>query len=317
MSKASRRRARARRIRNNAQMNNPATVTADQAVAMTAQQNSTDSMILTEAQNMNIDISDNIWFEVGYLDSDKLVKDTYQRPTDPTRVKDIVDKFDPALVNLLKISSRDGCYYIFDGAHTLAALKKVNKKDKFPVLCHIYHGLTREQEALLFAKQRGNSKDVPIPYKLRALAEGGDGEVTDFLKRTREAGFSIVPGNASVRDGYIAAVKTAHDVYRKLGPVRYSTMMVLVKNAWNGEAWSVSQNMLRGMAEFYCTYEDCFKVARFMKNLQGVPRAMLERAVGKYYGMSPRISYALALASFYNKKGGVGTLDMTRLTVRG
>ena len=316
MSKASRRRARAKRMRNKALMNNQAT-TAGQAVTGAATQDHTDSMISAEAQNMNVDISDNVWFEVGYLDSDKLVKDTYQRPTDPDRVKGIVEKFDPALVNLLKISSRGGCYYIFDGAHTLAALKKVNKKDKFPVLCHIYHGLTREQEALLFAKQRGNSKDVPIPYKLRALAEGGDSEVIDFLKRTREAGFSIVPGNACVRNGYIAAVKTAHDVYRKLGPIRYSSMMVMVRSAWDGEAWSVSQNMLRGMAEFYCTYEDCFKVARFMKNLQGVPRAMLERAVGKYYDMSPRISYALALASFYNKKGGVGTLDMTRLTVRG
>ena len=107
------------------------------------------------------------------------------------------------------------------------------------------------------------------------------------------------------------------DVYHKLGPVRYSTMMVLVKDTWGGEAWSVSQNMLRGMAEFYYTYEDCFKAARFMKNLQGVPRAMLERIVGRYYGMSPRMAYALALASFYNKKGGVGTLDMNRLTIRG
>lgn len=109
MSKASRRRARAKRMRNKALMNNQAAITADQAVTAATEQNNTNTMNLSEAQNMNIDISDNVWFEVGYLDSDKLVKDTYQRPTDPTRVKDIVDKFDPALVNLLKISFRDGC----------------------------------------------------------------------------------------------------------------------------------------------------------------------------------------------------------------
>ena len=315
MSKASRKRARAARLRRQA-MNNANPAAPVQPEPLSKEQHTNETMMNSEAQNMNMEISDNVWFEVGYLDSDKLEKDSYQRPTDPARVRKIVDEFDPALVNLLKVSLRDGHYYIFDGAHTLAALKIVHRKEKFPVLCHIYHGLIREQEALLFAKQRGNSKDVPIPYKLRALAEGGDNEVNDFLKRTRDSGFSITPGNASVRNGYIAAVKTAHDVYRKLGPEKFSVMMVLVRNAWDGEAWSVSQNMLRGMAEFYTTYEDCFKAVRFMNRLQGVPRTMFERAVGKYYGMSPRIAYALAIVTFYNKKGGIGTLDLTRLTVK-
>lgn len=320
MSKSSRRRARARRIRRKEELNNAKIMNASQppkdAQPAAQDRGNNDFMNTSEVQNMNMEISDKVWYEVGTLDSDKLEKDRYQRPTDPARVDDIVKNFDPALVNLLKVSCRDGHLYIFDGAHTLEVLKEVNKKPKFPVLCHIYHGLTYEQEALLFAKQRGNSKDVPIPYKLRALAEGGDEEVNDFLKRTRESGFSIVPGNASVRDGYIAAVKTAHDVYRKLGPDKYSAMMTLIKSAWAGEAWSVSQNMLRGMAEFYGTYEDSFKAARFMKRLRGVPRNMFERTVGKYYGMSPRMAYALGIATLYNKTGGVGTRDLTRLTVK-
>ena len=112
---------------------------------------------------------------VGMMDSSKLELDlTYQRPTDPVRVKKIVETFDPALVNVLKVSVRNGHNYVFDGGHTLAALKMINGSDDFPVLCQIFHGLSYEEEAVLFAKQRGNSKPVGIPYKLRALEVAGD-----------------------------------------------------------------------------------------------------------------------------------------------
>lgn len=72
--------------------------------------------------------------EVGSLSSARLELDyTYQRPTEPERVRSIVSQFDPALVNLLKVSVRDGHYYVFDGGHTLAALRMVNGKKDFPV----------------------------------------------------------------------------------------------------------------------------------------------------------------------------------------
>ena len=124
--------------------------------------------------------------EIGSLNSSQLDLDySYQRPTEPERVRSIVAQFDPALVNLLKVSARNGHYYVFDGGHTLAALRAINGKKDFPVLCKIYYGLTYEEEAILFAKQQGNAKRVGIPYKLRALEAAGDLEAVDFLERTR------------------------------------------------------------------------------------------------------------------------------------
>lgn len=88
--------------------------------------------------------------EIGSLNSSRLELDySYQRPTEPERVRSIVSQFDPALVNLLKVSARDGHYYVFDGGHTLAALRTINGNKDFPVLCKIYYGLTYEEEAIL------------------------------------------------------------------------------------------------------------------------------------------------------------------------
>ena len=255
--------------------------------------------------------------DVGFLSSATLELDlSYQRPTDPIRVKKIAEMFDPALVNALKVSVRDGHNYVFDGGHTLAALKLVYKRNDFPVLCQIFHGLTYEQEATLFAKQRGNSKPVGIPYKLRALEAAGDDETVDFLERTRRSGFEIRPGERQVRNGNISAVKSAYDAFKRLGPVKYEEMMKLIKKTWDGESWTVHQNMLGGLSEFFRTYDGMFKEARFLKKLQGVSRSTMDREASKHYGISPSIAYAMAITTFYNKGGAVGTLDVLPLSMK-
>ena len=254
--------------------------------------------------------------EIGSLNSSRLELDySYQRPTEPERVRSIVSQFDPALVNLLKVSVRDGHYYVFDGGHTLAALRTVNGNKDFPVLCKIYYGLTYEEEAVLFAKQQGNAKKVGIPYKLRALEAAGDLEAVDFLERTRRSGFEITPGARTVRDGTITAVKRAYDAYKQLGPDRYEKMMRLVKETWNGEAWSVGQSMLGGLSDFYRTYGDSIREHRFVSKLAGVSRTAIDREASGYYGVSATVAHALAIGKFYNRGGGYGTADLTLLTL--
>ncbi len=254
--------------------------------------------------------------EIGSLNSSQLELDySYQRPTEPERVRSIVSQFDPALVNLLKVSARDGHYYVFDGGHTLAALRTINGNKDFPVLCKIYYGLTYEEEAILFAKQQGNAKKVGIPYKLRALEAAGDLEAVDFLERTRRSGFEITPGARTVRDGNITAVKRAYDAYRQLGPERYEKMMRLVKETWNGEAWSVGQSMLGGVSEFYRIYGESIREHRFVSKLAGVSRPAIDRAASGCYGVSATVAHALAIGKFYNRGGGYGTADLSLLTL--
>ena len=129
-------------------------------------------------------LDDHCGFEFATLSSTMLETDTsYQRRIDDKRVERIVENFDPRLVNPVKVSFRDGHYYVFDGAHTLAALKQVHKFDNFMVDCMLFQGLTYEDEAYLFALQRGESKEVAMAARLKALLKSNDESAADLRRR--------------------------------------------------------------------------------------------------------------------------------------
>ena len=241
---------------------------------------------------------------------------TYQRDTDPTRVKKIVDHFDPNLVNIVKVSFRNGRYYVFDGGHTLAALKQVNGGDNFLVSCKVFYGLTYEQEAELFAMQTGFSKKVGEAYRIRALEAAGDEEIIDFLERTREAGFTIEPAKRMNRTGGIDAVAKAHELYGRVGPETYSRTLELLWRTWSGEKFSVSQNMLGGMGVVMKVYGDEINESRFVKKLGTESAESIRREASKQISMSPANACALAIMKAYNKGGAKGTVDLSKLTVK-
>lgn len=250
------------------------------------------------------------------LDASILERDfSYQRPVNMNRVREIVDQFDADLVNILKVSFRDGHYYVFDGSHTLEALRMVNGKEHFPVVCKLYKGLTYEREAKLFAMQTGNSARVGMPYKLRALEQAGDVPTVHFLEVTRSCGFEIAPGERNNKKDTIAAVCKAHSVYQTLGEEMYMGMLNLIKDTWDGEPWFVSQNMLGGMALFYKTYAGKINRDRFLNKLSAASRIEIQREASKHVNMPVGYQFAFAIASIYNHGGAKGTLKLNRLTI--
>ena len=91
----------------------------------------------------------------------------YQRRIEMDRVNQMVEEFNPLVVNPLKVSHREGKYYAFDGGHTLMMEKKVNEaKDTFLVECRVYENLTKDEEKILFAAQTGLSKPIPKSWIL-------------------------------------------------------------------------------------------------------------------------------------------------------
>ena len=103
----------------------------------------------------------NTKFKYCQLNARLLVVDkAYQREIQQDRVKRIVANFNPALVNPIKVSHRDGRYYVFDGQHTLASLRMQNHSPSLMVDCKVYEGLSQEDEARLFAEQNGISRAV-------------------------------------------------------------------------------------------------------------------------------------------------------------
>lgn len=251
-----------------------------------------------------------------YLDSASLERDfSYQRPVRMERVNKILAEFDPLLVNTLKVSLRDGHYYVFDGSHTLEVLKIVNAKEHFPVECKLYKGLTYEKEAELFAAQDDGSTRVGVPYKIRALAAAGNEEVNSFLEATRSCGFEINPGEKINKRGNILAVSKAYSIFQSLGEDDYKRVLTLVNSAWHGECWSVSQNMLSGMALLIKIFGNKVTLDRYSKKLGGVSHTEVQREASKVQNVPVAYQYAFALARIYNRGGAKGTLPISKLTM--
>ena len=166
--------------------------------------------------------------------TDLQISPEIQRKLEPMRVAEIQRKFDPLVANPVKVSYRDGQYFIFEGMHTRTALCGLNKTDDFPIFCRVYFGLTKEDEARLFATQFGVSKPVRMADKLRALEVAKDPDVLDFLDITRSNGFTITLGGHSAKNGNIAATVTAFKVYGALGSKEYGRMLKILHKTWAG-----------------------------------------------------------------------------------
>ena len=246
-------------------------------------------------------------YEFTRLPSTMLESDTsYQRAIDLKRVERIVENFDARLVNPLKVSSRDGHYYVFDGAHTLAALKEVNKFDNFMVDCLLFHGLSYEDEAYLFALQRGESKEVATAARLKALLLSNDERACDFRTRTEATGFRLSPSGRTAAKCTLGCVAKLWKIYETDADL-YSETLSLLMAAWHGETWSLNANIVGGMAMFIKAYRDEMNQARFLKSVGGTDLTDLNKykdatAKNKDY------TFAFAMFRLYNKAGGKGAL---------
>lgn len=263
--------------------------------------------------NIRVQINDHAYFTVGFLPSHMIQTDPeYQRCIERSRVQQIADEFDPGIVSLLRVSHRDGKYFVFDGGHTLSALKIVNQdRASFPVLCLIYENLTREEEARLFAKQRGIEKAVSFRVRLNANLIGKEEKAQGLVKATEEGGLSLAVKER--REGMIWAVEKANYLLSKYGEERYKETLSLVKDTWNGSQDSLASNMLGGVAAFLKEFGDVYDRKRFIKKLKDMPPKEIQtnarRNKASYQNMDE--SYATEMAVVYNRGQGKCKLDHT------
>ena len=226
-----------------------------------------------------------------------------QRSLKTSRVDRIVRKYNPLLVNPIKVSHREGKYYVFDGQHTLAALKQLGGSELKEVECRVYEGLTYEIEARLFADQFGDSEAVSMVDRLSALEEAKDEKVLDFLAVTRGVGFTIDLSDSISRNGHIAAVCAAYAAYGALLGAEYASMLDIIKKTWGGESWSVTKNMIQGMTVFMNMYSGKkggeVNTNKFVNCLRKANASDIRKRAETYQGMAIGTAYGIAIADYY------------------
>ena len=234
---------------------------------------------------------------------------SYQQPLSQKRVERIVKNFNDRLVNPPKVSFRDGCYYIFNGQHTTAALKIVKGGGKdINVKCEVYYGLTQADEAVLFALQNGEYVPVRINAKARALYNTGNQGMIDLVNAVKEGGMEVdFSADNSTRNNYINAIGTLIKAYRVLSYKQFVDMISLIRETWGGTPESVRKEILGGMIKFYQAYSGEFNRKVFIKKLGNVHPMQILRE-GKMIGSHAVTTYARIIVGYYNAKAKTNRL---------
>lgn len=240
-------------------------------------------------------------YEILQVNSKRLFSDpTYQRCLDESRVRQIVKNFDPNLVNPIKVSyrSNEDRYYVFDGQHTLAALKLRHGGD-LAVNCHVWHGLTPEDEARLFAQQNGISRNVNTMVKLKALYRAGDPDIKEFADATNTvAHMNFTYGNGRNK---IQACAKAYRVYKTLGVDDYLVVLRILRDAWDGIEGGFNTELLGGMKIFHMTYKGQYNQKMLVRKLSKISPFEIIRE-GRVSWESSDAKYARQILRVYNKK---------------
>lgn len=258
-------------------------------------------------------MSPNITCTNGYLNTKNIVSDpAYQRSINPGRVKQIAEHFNPLKVEPLKVSYRDGKYYIFDGQHTMRMLILRNGGEDLVVECRIYNGMTQRDEAELFAIQNDFEKAPDKNEKMKALLTAGDIEIVELKKAVEDAGFIF---DFSKGQGYnkIICCGQVYKIFKKARAADFAAFLGIIKQSWDGIPDSLRKEIIGGMWIFYSTYKYELNANLAIKKFSKTNPIEIYRD-GKVYKNYPGDSkYAYMLTMIYNKGQRTGRLDINKL----
>lgn len=233
------------------------------------------------------------------INSSGIKRAAYQRNINPGRAQRIANNWDEAQANEPKLSFRDGCYWIVDGQHTLAARKIRNGGNDLDVRCKVYFEMTYEEEALIFAHQQDFNNRVEANAKVKAELEGKDRDVVNMVSMTESVGLKL-SFNGGEADNQINAVDTALSIFKKHGAPKYLEMLNIIIAAWGGTYQSFNSIMLRGMSEFISKYETKYDRKTLIRKLaQTHPIKIMRDAKLR---MGSRTKVCDEISEIYNKR---------------
>ena len=157
----------------------------------------------------------------------------YQRLLRTEKVASIAENFSEYVANEPKVSFRDGRFYIFDGQNTVEARRTCNGGMELPIRCKVFYGLTKEDEATLFAIQIGNATCLTAGERLRANLVAENPDALYFVGITSNAGVEFAYDG--IRAPWkIYCIETAYELYKQYGCERYVEMLHIINEAWKG-----------------------------------------------------------------------------------
>lgn len=169
-----------------------------------------------------------------------------------------------------------------------------------------------EGEADTFANQQKNVKPLlPIEIFTANIEAGND---TQLMIKALVESMDLTLG-ATKGPGMICAVSTLEDIYNKHGYHVLDRVLRLCVGTWEGEANSLSSNMLRGVARMVVAFgeemrDDLFKEKVGRYSAKEIGRQAKDRRAGSLgfaeamlMAYNYKMKHRLRWGKLYNKKG--------------
>ena len=190
----------------------------------------------------------------------------YQRLLRTEKVASIAENFSEYVANEPKVSYRDGRFYVFDGQNTVEARRTCNGGKDVTIRCKVFYGLTKEDEATLFAIQTGNATCLTAGERLRANLVAENPDALYFVGITSNAGVEFAYDG--IRAPWkIYCIETAYELYKQYGCERYVEMLHIINEAWRGNVDAYLAGVIRGVTRFISVYEGEYDRERLVQQL--------------------------------------------------
>jgi len=183
------------------------------------------------------------------------VDESYQRKIRPAEIKSILKTFNPNVVNMPKVSFRDGAYWVFDGQHTIAALVARNGGKPVQVECIVFERMRQWDEKELFKLQVGTSSRPTATDDFRADLNFNEPYAVQINNSLDRLGLKISL-NGATGDCKVACVSTVIKCYHRLPLGKFVDVFEIIKAAWGGRMESLDNRIISGMTKFVKTYDN-------------------------------------------------------------
>ena len=224
--------------------------------------------------------------------------DFYQRTPNNARVKKIAREFDPTRLGVIKVSLRNGKYYVIDGQHRILACLAAGHSH---INAEVFHGLTYEEESLYFYSQRENVTPVSTGQKFKAMVEAKNPDAIKIKETVELSGYKLCYSGGK-HSGGIVAFGALQQIYDKFGSEHIFKTLKTIQRTWGNINEATESGMILGVSAFLLEpdYDEC----TFVKKLSKVePRIIVREAksVTAFNAKEKEKPFQVVLRKFYDK----------------